>query len=449
MTNYSKIKSTIILSFLFIVFTSSCRNGCTIVSSKIVEKETEVRNIDNFKIKITANKVKYTGTNARGLLRNKLRITRNSWFGTNYTLKINDRKPNKDLIRRYAKEEADLTQVLKKFRIEFSPDKQHIAIGDNDTVFDFLHLLKTDKAFFSHRYYYKKNKFTPKTYEAFNKIKWKTFPPAEQLFDSLITSDFAGNEYFEILENMPPGNKYEISLIKNWDCPVAVGLFTKKRVKQIIKASPEWKNIAVEKLETVISKKMYGTFKSKSYDLVRYIDDASLLTKIDSIIFNIDNKYYNEFNYFIERISNKKHPLKPEIVNSLIDMSKSTLDSINDKDLEVDTKEAVKILLKTENYDFLRNFLNTSINPAKYKVFRFMDLRSATIFMYENYPSDLQKLIVEKYNNYIQNLPEKMDNSNISYIFEFLKNKIPCSDAKKLYQKLKVKMEPWGKKPDC
>lgn len=449
MKKIKSIRTTIIFALIFLIFTSNCKNGCNLVTSKVVDKETEIRETDGFKIKITANKVRYTGRNVRGLLRRNLKIRKSKWYGTNYNIQIGKRDVNKKLILRRALKKTDLGKVLEKLSIKFSPNKQHFAISDNGKVNEFLHLLKSGKAFLSHQYYYKKKKIEYTDSVKMNEIDWNTFLNSEQLFDTLIVSKFADNKYLDLLKDMQPGNRYEFTLIDNWDCRIAVSHFTKERVEEIIQASPKWKNKAIEKVIYSIKNNSYSSFKSKTLDLAVYINDKYCLNRVDSIVFYSERRDYSDYGYFTKRLSNNQNPIDDRIASLLINQSKTTLENINERNYKINPKEAVALLLAAKKYNILKQFLLNKIDPKQYKVFRFLDLRGATILMYDKYPADLQKIMVEKYYNYMQNPPEKIDNSNLAYIFEFLTGKIPCKDIKKLYQKLKTKMEPWGKEPEC
>ncbi len=463
MTHTNKL----LIFLLLIIFAVGCQDGCNCscggcTTRKIVDNERETRRIDGVKVRITANKVRSTNRklNLRG---GSNLINKSVWYSVNYNLEIADRPELKEICEYYVEENHDLEVSLKEFSMKFSPDKSHFGVGRTGNVWDFFHFLDKGNAFPSGTFYFVKTKtdYSVNSNLTFDKIDWNIFPEHDILFDTLIIQYGNSNQkytvystqpFLNLLAGMKPGNAHELFLINNWYNEIGALHFTQERVAEIVKVSPQWKSTAIsqifEEIEDLNSFDL-STF-SPSLNLLISINDEKSLHNADDLLFK-NEKYDNSDtrDYFIKRFDNKTIPLKDAIRNDLISTAKSTVQMFPEFS-DMLLGNAVDILLSIKDEKTLTDFIkkiNIKQNPDEIgSAFYVSDIINQTIEKYDVYPKTLQKLIISEFKNYINNADIEISQFDVQKIYEFLKDKISCEEATKIYKKFESKLQ-FSKKP--
>ncbi|NJO91010.1 MAG: hypothetical protein HC831_20120 [Chloroflexia bacterium] len=341
----------------------------------------------------------------------------------------------------------DLSESLRKFSIKFSPDKNHFAVGLDNKVLDFFHLLQQGVPFSSGCYYLKDPNYTflYSANIAFDDIDWSKFPKPDELFDEIILpNDYAvwnfvhnRDNVLQLLDEMPPGNRHELVLIENWYNDIANAHFTEDRVRQIITASPEWQQAASKNLiKCIVENDFYQTIELKaSLDMVLWIDNRNTLNTADSLVFHkyIADGYAGD--YFVSRFESTKNPLNQRIKNELVKLAKSVCAQKStgyfDRSEDMSVQDAVEFLLFSKDDKTLKLFLENNINLKEIEE-NFSNVPAATIEKYEKYPADLQKLMVEKYTEVMKVPDSEIFGITVSDIVKFLADKASCSDLKEI-----------------
>jgi hypothetical protein len=416
--------------------------GCT--TSVVVEHEDEKMRVDGVDIKVRANKNRVTN---RKLIfsREDIHVDKDQWYSVDYFLRVEKRDAIKNICEYDVPKNQDLDESLEKFSIKFSPDKNHFAVGLDNQVFDFFHLLPQGVPFSSGCYYLNDPNYVY-LYTAnidFEDINWSRFPKPDALFDEIILpNDYAvwsfvhnRDNVLKLLDEMPPGNKHEMVLIENWYNDIADAHFTERRVKQIIATSPEWQQKASKNLiKSIVENNSYQTIELKAtLDMVLWIDNRNTLNSVDSLIFikYLADGYAGD--YFVSRFENTKKPLNQQIKSELFNIAKSVCSIKSDRafnrEAGMSLTCAVDILLISKDYETLELFIRNNITLAEIEE-SFGNVPDATIDRFEKYPPDLQKLMVEKYTELMKVPDSDIFGLTVSAIVKFLADKASCSDLK-------------------
>jgi hypothetical protein len=437
--------SFIWILFIFILLIAiNCQNGCGCngcTTSVVVDKESRKLKEDGVPIKVTVNKNRVTNRKLR--LNNDKLIDKTIWYSVDYYLRVEKRPEIKNICETEVPENADLEKALADFNVKFSPDKKHFAVGLNDNVYDFFHLLKEGVPFSSGCYYLRDSNdiFLSTADIHFNEINWNIFPTPDALFDTIIVPNKYAvwapecnkNNILKLLYDMPPGNSHDMVLIENWFCEVADLHFTEQRVNEIIKVSPKWKKTAIEKIIQSIDNSVSANDPEldKSQNMLLWINDASSLHKVDSMVFDEYFAAAYAGDYLIKRMKNTNIRLDKKIHSALLNKAKSISSNFQESTEEMSEKNAIDILLICKEYELLKTFMRKNIRP-EIIINDYTDVSNVTIRKFELYPKDLQAQMISAYLEIAKNTDLELSNFDISEIVEFLKDKISCDELKKL-----------------
>jgi len=437
----------ILILFLLFSFCFQDKNnrGCSGCGCyKVVEEESEVRKIDDLKVKITAQKVKDTKlVNTRGGRLNFELGTRSSFF-VRFKLEVSGCKPIYNLCEHYALERDDLNKSLKIFDIVLK--EKHLAVGLKDNPRSFHHQI-TNKLYFSSGYYYFDNTNIEVRDLTFDKIDWSIFPDPDSLFQVMLLDGEKSNygaddgELIDVLKEMPAGNKHELFLINNWYNSVARSHFTKRRVQKIVKKSPQWKSVAIKKAFIEISNPdKYNTGFYPSIMLINAIKDKEALLKLDKyLLFEMNDSRDNMDDYFWERYNNKEIPLSKESRLKLQELSEEILYAYPDDKEMFDVEFAIGFLIKEKQLKEIEGFLDKIISNEGLTEFMSKSIQ-LTIGKYHKYPDELKPKIVEKYTKVMQGPSPEISSFDMAKIFRFLKDKISCQQLKPIYNNNKDRL---------
>jgi hypothetical protein len=125
-------------------------------------------------------------------------------------------------------------------------------------------------------------------------------------------------------------------------------------------------------------------------------------------------------------------PLNTNIKSALLLKAKEIATNFQSYNFQLSENNAIEILLIAQEYDILKGFLNKNIHQDVI-LDDFNDISSVTIRIYESYPKELQALMVKNFTGIAQKKLE-FSGFDINEIMEFLKDKIPCKELKKLYE---------------
>ena len=421
-----------IISFLILVVGIRCDYN------KTLEKTTEERELNGLNIIITANKVKRTQYIIPKGGRLNFELGPKSNYYVNYSLEIEGTKEMDNLCKYYVEKEIDLQICIKSFSVSMSENKQHLAVGINSEVRSFQHLISDRQSFTSGMFYLDKIKQT-KNQILIGEINWTLFPDSESLFDSILLrrEKYADNEdVLAVLKELPLGNRHEIFLIGIWYNPLANTHFTKSRVQKISKASPQWKNTAINKSYTLIEQSVKNTeaFKA-SIQMLLAINDKNALHNLDNLfVFEMQSSDMTYDNYFYDRIYNKKVALQAKTNAELIVQSEKILTNYSDYETFITADFAIEFLLKENKQKVVESFLSALITNDGYAKHKYKVIQ-LSITNYKVYPDNLQKMIVAKYTKLMENPSERIYDKTLIEIYKFLYYKIPCETLKLIYGK--------------
>ncbi len=449
-TNTTKVWALVFFLFSIAI---SCQNGCGgcngCTTSVVVDQESRKLKSDGVTIKVTVNKNRVTNRKLR--LDNDKLIDKTIWYSVDYNLKVERRPEVKNICEIEVPENANLEKALADFNVKFSPDKKHFAVGLNDKVYDFFHLLKDGVPFSSGSYYLTDsvNIYISNANIYFNKIDWEVFSEPDVLFDIIIVPNKYSvfepegnkNNILKLLSEMPPGNIHDMVLIENWFCEIADLHFTEQRVADIIKVSPEWKKTAIEKILHHIDKSasVNDPELDKSQNMLLWINDASSLRKADSMVFDEYFAAGYAGDYLIKRMINKKITLNEKIHSALLGQAKSIGLNFQESTEQMSEKIAIDILLICKEFELLKIFMKNNIRPEVI-IDDYTDVSNVTIRKFELYPKDLQAQMINAYLYIAKNTDLDLSNFEITEIVEFLKDKISCHELKKLTELHKDKL---------
>jgi len=451
--HYSSTKKLLYLALL-IIFLAGCQGGCRCngcTTKKTIEKETDRRKVQGVKLKITANKVQ--STNRKLNLRSgEELVSKSVYFSVDYDVKL----PKRDKIEHICEfplvdQNYNLETALTDFTFEFSEDKKNFAVGQKADAWEFYHMLEEGIPFSSGAFYFSKVKSESK-YNAvkFSEIDWNIFPPAKQLFDTLLLASssihFSGNYnpnqkvLLKLLKEMPPGNSHEYFLIDNWYSEIAHQHFTQSRIEDIVKKSPAWKKTAIKKSLLYLQKEnSFGI--TNTLELILNINDIQTIHKADSIAYFSENiKEYASQKYLLERIEDKKVELNPKIKSDLISRANVAINNLEPESDYVDIDFARKVLIATEDYKSIESAID-KINDKSYQNSTeenngdgYRNLLNVTKDGYRHYPDPLKKKILKEFVKFMHNTPENISEFELRRMYWFLNGKIPCDEFENIYK---------------
>jgi hypothetical protein len=446
----------IIVFFFFIAIgcQDGCRclgcggcNGCT--TSVVIDQEAKKIKVDGIKMKLIANKNRVT--NRKLKLDSILYVDKKMWFTVDYHLRVEDRPEIRNICDYEVPENQKLEESLNKFNIIFSPDKQHFAVGLDNHVFDFFHLLPDGVPFSSGCYYLNDSStvFLNNAKLDFKDIKWNKFPNPDLLLDKIIVPNnfnpwaLACNQgnVLDLLRGLPPGNGHDMVLIKNWFCEIAEIHFNQQRVEAIVKVSPEWKKEAEISLINCINKSISENDPelNSSLNMVLWISDPKLLKKSDSTAFNDYFAAGYVGDYFVKRFSDKRNPVNAKIYSSILSESKKIASNTFADPKSISLDNVIDILFIVKDFNVLKTFIDKNIREDVIVLYGPVIL-SATIGKYDKYPKEHQTVILENYKKIMQNKSSQISLFDMIQVMEFLKDKITCEELKKLVELHKEKL---------
>ncbi len=443
-----KGNSKLLVMFFFMSFIAiNCQNGCGgcngCTTSVIVDQESRTQKADGIQIEVTANKNRVTNRKLR--INEDIHIDKTIWFTVDYYLEVDSRPEIKNICEFDAPENVDLEKALAEFKIKFSPDKQHFAVGLNNKVYDFFHMLKDGTPFSSGCFYVRDSTdiLMSNANIDFDKINWKIFPDPDVLLDTVILpNNYAvwalecnKTNVLSLLNDLPPGNKHEMALIENWFCEIADLHFTQPRVEKIIKVSPAWKKAAIKSLIKAIGTAVSENDEQldESLTMVLWINDANALNKADSVAFVEYFAAGYAGDYWVERFKNKNLPINKKMQTALLSKAKNIGSNFQQEIDEMSKMTAIDILIVCKENEVLKGFINKNIQ-SEILLNDFFDISACTIRHYDAYPKDLQAIIVKRFLEVAKKNNSGLTGFNISEIAEFLKDKISCDELKKIVE---------------
>jgi len=447
---------TVIIFFLLLAIgcQDGCRcigcggcNGCT--TSVVVDQESRKIKVDGVRMKLIANKNRVT--NRKLKLDSVIYVDKTVWYNVDFHLKLADRPEIRNICEYDVEEKQDLEKSLDKFNLQFSPDKQHFAVGLNNKVYDFFHLLAKNVPFSSGTYYLNDTNhvYISKSDIDFKAINWNRFPNPDELLDKIIVPNNYNpwalecnqSNVLNLLQSLPPGNNHDLVLMKNWYSDIANQHFSRQRVEAIVKVSPEWLNVAQKSLIGNINHSISENDPElhSSLNMVLWINDKNLLNLSDSSAFSDYRAKGFAGDYFIERFNNKTFPVQTRIYTKILAESRKMCSNGYYSSESISLVNAVELLLLIKDYPVLKTFLNNNINSDTIS-FHGLDIIGATIEKFNKYPKELQTLMVANYQRLLENEKDVLFAYDISQIMEFLKDKIDCKALKHLAEKHKDKL---------
>ena len=439
-------------AFLFLLFSFSFQgedirgcSGCGCYNT--IEKNTEAREINNLKINLTANKVKNTKYVIPKGGRFDFELGPKSNYRVKYTLNIEGYKPIYDLCEHYIKKDDDLNKCLKEFNIMVSDNNQHIAVGIKNKVKSFHHLIAEGQLFSSGLFYFEESIQDRKALDI-GEIDWKVFPESASLFNTLLINEkrYVSSEerkhILAVLKELSPGNEHEIFLIRNWYNGIGNNHFSWKRIEKIVKVSPEWKTIAINKTFPYIEQplKKYKGFK-QSLMMLLAINDKTVLHKLDHLfLFENHRKTKNVDYYFYDRMYNKKIPMQTDTKLELVNQSIKVLNNYSDYKSIVSANFAIELLIKKNKHDLVEKFLTSLISNEGFAKHGYSVIQ-LSIKNYKIYPDNIRSVILSNYSELMKNPSAELNNKNLVEIFKFIDDKIPCESLKPIYNLNKERLK--------
>jgi hypothetical protein len=421
--------------------------GCT--TSVVVESESQKIKVDDIRMRLTANKNRITNRKLR--YNQTFYVDKTVWYSVDYMLELRKRPAIRNLCEYEVDSQEDLEKALKKFQIRFSPNKQHFAVGLDNHVYEFFHLLDQGVPFSSGCYYLNDSSFAflQAANLNFDQINWQVFPKSDDLFSKLLIHENYSqwavpnnrDNVLKLLSMLPPGNKNDLLLVENWYNEMANQHFNQNRVEQIAKVSPEWINIASKSLIKELEKNHLPneTVLGSTLDIAIWINDARLFGKMDTMVYKRYQASGLAGNYLVSRWGNKKNPLEKQLSNQLLEKSIQTATSQKERGQEFPIEWAVDILLIAQNYDALKQFLDNDIETETLFT-DFATIWASSIQKYDKFPKELQEKMVDKYRAVVIGPCTEFSFYEMGQMLEFLKNKLPCSELKKLVNQHREKL---------
>lgn len=413
------------ISCILLLILTACGRGCT--SNHTYDSEEKTITVDGEKVIISAkiNDARRSKTFARNITNHNV--------SHSYSMQVSVKYKNTNCLAFFSysvqdPDVVDLDKELNLIKVDFSKDKNHLAIGYDDELFRTYHFYKGQEA---HDMY-------PDDHEtkAWDKRNLEDFKKPEEVMKAnlLDCNDFTFFGDSQLYENYIASIALEDSLhykfLKNWpECSkYGENEFLKKGVKNKV-----YKKWFVERVKIALTE-VKGFERNSIYEAIDFIGNKELLNYTDSILIaNNSELDYNEEERLITRMNSKG-------IDKLSDQNISILSSSLHSDLDnyikengdvfrysvVEMAERAAILNDTM---FLTKYINAVVNnPDDFISYRFYDVIN----------SDERVNGVPKKSNMLTPSQEKVVQDNA----EVFLSKVSKYERKELLKNLKFYISP-------
>lgn len=417
--------SSTLLIFASLLLLCGCQNGCNFNWDTVLDTQTVHRITDGISLKITFDKVKETHYNLKWrILKGDAPQISNQghthWL--TFDLTVANRPNLNEAHFTPCNADQDLEQAIKAFEVHFSPQKQHFYTAYRQKYLKTYHLLPEGAPFCS-----------PWSYRSNTAPNWKNLPEPDQIVRYLIENEDTLKNYPDCQAQLASTLKqhknltaYDMLLTDRF--PVsdfANEVLTEDRVTNVCLKSEEWKTKMIKRCLNDVAKK---TQLSRSSYMLLYIADPAALAQTDAALFPIWANNTEATDYIKQRLGKYNTPLpNAKLVKQLTDAANKEL--LNPKsESQYISDKAFDILFLTNDHSQFGTAIAKQLSP-KFYVANQTNVDVTFHFCYDKFTTAEQKQVI---NGYKALLPKVTTDLQRQFVFSFLSQHLPCSEAKKL-----------------
>jgi hypothetical protein len=274
------------IKILWLLLLFGCTRGCT-TCTRIIDSETQTRNVNGAEASITAQKIKVTRAfldrvrfgNIKNEFPIQLDIHSSNSYCFNYLLTLEGRPPIEVSAQMSIDESTDMQVAFSALHLLASSDKKHYASFIEGQFVEVYCFLPQGPPF----------AVPLEGVQSPESFPWEKLKPpvkwATELIEGqseMLLSGPQRNTLIESLRAQAPGNTLDFVLLKHFpEKDLTEYVIREERIGQIAQASPEWKKLALEKADHLLQ---VSLFYGNALDLIFGLKDTALFAKADGLL---------------------------------------------------------------------------------------------------------------------------------------------------------------------
>lgn len=344
---------------------SSCQKGCT--TSKTINSKSKTIKIGDQEGTITVRHIQYRRSKAKPVGIRKSALDRSVRY--TYAIVWDVDFPfwqHKDVAYEGTNKNADLNKQLDRFQVIISKDQKHFHYGIGTQLMGVMHL-------YNNIAFEDPNKIGIE-YEvvSMENVSVEDYPEPDQMIADILDkgelclSGDIRNEYafIEILNSIPADHKLKQIAFEAWpQCEITKKVFTADRLSTSMKKNPGFKLEVTNKLTNIIINERSGMFDVR--DALVLVEDLNDQDVFDAIDLAVADKWATFMSgkindYVLQRVKNKKYPIKPEAILEYVQVCRDGIDQIKTGrlNMKIDLPVRIQFLVRTKNWNEINYFID-------------------------------------------------------------------------------------------
>lgn len=429
----SRQSTSWLLTVLLSIVLCGCQKGCT--TSKTIDKESKTIKVGDLEGTITVRHIQYKHIKSK---KGGIKTSLDKSVKYSYAIVWDVDFPfweQKDVAYEGTDDNADLKEQLDRFNFKVSKDQKHFSYGIGDQLMGVMHIYNglafedPDKIGVEY------------DVVSFEKVSIEGYEDPEEIIANILdkgeicTSGDINNEYtiIEILNSLPDDHQLRKIAFESWpQCNIAKKVFTPKKLKTMIKALPEYRDIITSRIESVITDDKSGIFDKKEVlKAVIDLNDKEILYKVDKVLVDHWAVFMaREINdYITQRTLDKKTPMQPETIELYVQKCMHGLNNLiaGNRDLKIDNVERLKFLALNNRTKEIDYFIKNTFG-ARTLDRNLIALDKVITKNWELLNDKQRNKILKQYQNNFKSIKSY----NHAQVYKFLKKHLDCKDLIKI-----------------
>lgn len=432
-----KLKSRLLLSLCF--FLTACQNGCT--TSSTMDSESKTIQVQGHAVQVTARLVDYR--NSKRIGDNIFRRSVTHTYGVSFDIRTKGYSGSQFYSESIADpDNVDLIAELKRVKVDFSKDLNHLGLGVDDKVVDVVHFYKGKVLELG----IQNELFDVNKLDNWSDLDLNSYPSPEELMlteiqDNCTFSFMNSQTLHEFMGSLKKSDTSQRMFLAQWpSCSLVDDFFTDNRVAKYSQ-NGTWKQYALDRCSKIMTYTNNDREMEDAIHLLRVMNVPEANYLIDSTLASSwgGSMETEMTELLVERMTAKKNKLKPELRNAVVAEAErgfSKFVRTGNSDHNREPAACLKVLIASGDTSTTYRFLEDSFgkNNDDYWFSDFLET------VYDNYESftPYQKSFVKKQTPL---LFDRIPDYYRSLYFSAVEKFVECSQLKKWKNKYPEDLE--------
>lgn len=421
------LRRSVLYPIFICSFLIGCGRGCTTTSKVDSESKTLVKRGEEITLEASVIDYRYSVGKKNNIFDRSVSHT----FGLRFEVWLYGRNFGEFFTEGLnSPDNVDLTSVLKRIKVDFSKDKNHLGLGVDGKVVSVIHI-------------YKKQPIKVQTTDGssigknWSELDLNAMPSTKSIVMNQVIENcdfflFENKIAMEILDDYHPSDTMHRMLLSKWpECGFAEDYLTDKRRKRLVK-NATWKRYSVKRGLEVIEKNALASWElDKTFEFLNNLNSPKLSRAIDSLYMADWGRKgsQTETDALIKRIISKKRPMNANLKREVLDDARSNFETYmrtGESDYSREASNCLAVMIAGGDTEigqlFLEDGFNNNMN--KYENFDFFET------VYDNF-----KLFSVKQQKFIldntSKLFENCKNYKRSSLYDAVEPYASCGQLKK------------------